>query len=99
MPILLQPFSTPSVSPFLALPAPKIAGFLPAPRIAGLLPANVESYTAAAPLRASRIEILFDDFPTYDEIVQAVGPIRTREEMNADLLAIWNAGPRRGRRS
>ena len=88
----------------LALPAPKIAGLLPAPRIAGLLPAPAsragQAAAATLPLRATRVEILLDrddGFPSYEQIVQAIGPIRTREEMHADLLAIWNGAPRKVR--
>ena len=100
MTILLQPFSTPSYSRFPALPAPRIAGFLLAPRVAGLLPAHVGTSAAEPPLRAARVEILLDrddTFPTYEQIIQAIGPIRSREEIQADLLAIWYGAPRKAR--
>ncbi len=57
------------------LNAPPLRKALPAPRIAGLLPA------AASP----RVEIVTERPPTLQEVLQQVGPIRSREAMNAEI--------------
>ena len=90
---ILQPRAVLSYCPFPALPAPKIAGLLPPPRIAGLLPAQASRTRQAAPppLRAARVEFLEPASRSLDEFLATLGPIRTREEMNAELLAILHA--------
>jgi hypothetical protein len=82
MPIL--PYSTPyslaSLSfpfPLLAAPPPRLC--LPAPRIAGLLPATI-------PTRV-KVEIVHEDIPTtFEELMAQIGPIRTIEELDAEIV-------------
>ncbi len=57
------------------LNAPPLRKALPAPRIAGLLPA------AASP----QVEIITERPPTLQEVLQQLGPIRSREAMNAEI--------------
>ena len=79
---IVQRSAVHSYCPPLALPAPKIAGLLPAPHIAGLLPAKVSR---------PQIEITQPVPRALDEFLATLGPIRSREEMNAELLAILHA--------
>ncbi|MEP7287020.1 MAG: hypothetical protein ABI947_14790 [Chloroflexota bacterium] len=65
--------------PFPLLAAPPILKCLPAPRIAGLL---------AAPVEASRVEVIVDRPLTVEEILQEMGPIRSLDEMNAEIAVI-----------
>jgi hypothetical protein len=83
MRIVQQPASL-SYSPILALPAPKIAGLLPPPRIAGLLPARV-----ATP----NVEIIPPAPRSIEELFAQLGPIRSREAMNAELVALVKPHP------
>ena len=67
-----------SYSPFppqLLLNAPPHRKALPAPHVAGLLPA------AASP----RVEIITERPPTLQEVLQQLGPIRSREAMNVEI--------------
>ncbi len=61
--------------PQALLNAPPPRKALPAPRIAGLLPAT------ASP----RVEIVTERPPTLQEVLQQLGPIRSREIMNAEI--------------
>jgi hypothetical protein len=61
------------LQPLLSAPPPRKA--LPAPCIAGLLPA------AASP----RVEIITERPPALQEVLQQLGPIRSREAMNAEI--------------
>lgn len=61
--------------PQFQLPAPPIRKALPAPHVAGLLP-------AAVPLR---VEIVKEKPPTLNELLKQLGPIRSREAMNAEI--------------
>jgi hypothetical protein len=87
MPILpySTPFSIPSVSlscPFPLLTAPPPLLMLPAPRIAGLLPARV-------PVRNARpaVEIVREEIPaTFDALMAQLGPIRSAEEMDEEIV-------------
>lgn len=58
--------------PLLTAPPPRKA--LPAPRIAGLLP-------AASP----QVEVIVEKPPTLNELLRLLGPIRSREAMNAEI--------------
>src|SRR5262249_27619750 len=73
-----------------ALPAPKIAGLLPAPKIAGLLPARVGA--AARPAQPN-IEIIIPVPRSIEELFAQIGPIRSREAMNAELVALVQPHP------
>jgi hypothetical protein len=68
--LLYSPFP-----PQFQLPAPPIRKALPAPRVAGLLPAVV-------PLR---VEIVTEKPPTLNELLKQLGPIPSREAMNAEI--------------
>jgi hypothetical protein len=59
--------------PLLSAPPPRKA--LPAPRIAGLLPAAV----------SPRVEVITQRPPTLQEVLQQLGPIRSREAMNTEI--------------
>ena len=61
--------------PLLTAPPPRKQ--LCAPRIAGLLPART-----AAP----QIEIITSKSPSREELLRQLGPIRSREEMNAEIV-------------
>jgi hypothetical protein len=58
--------------PLLNAPPPRKA--LPAPRIAGLL-------TATSP----QVEVIIEKPPTLNELLRQLGPIRSREAMNAEI--------------
>jgi hypothetical protein len=80
MQIVLQsvPFSyslSPSVPLLAAPPAPKL---LAAPQIAGLLPARVP--TSA--------EIIVEFPLTREELLSQLGPVRSRDEMNAEITGL-----------
>jgi hypothetical protein len=64
--------------PLLMAPPPRKQ--LCAPIIAGLLPARVA--------HQPRIEIVFDKPPSHEELLRQLGPIQTREEMNAEIAEI-----------
>jgi hypothetical protein len=87
MPILTYPasFSLTSLScpfPLLAALPPRL--LLPAPRIAGLLPATIPTRAHATP---TRIEIVREDIPaTFEELMAQIGPIRSAEEMDAEIV-------------
>lgn len=61
--------------PLLTAPPPRKQ--LCAPRIAGLLPART-----AAP----QIEIITKKPPSHEDLIRQLGPIRSREEMNAEIV-------------
>jgi hypothetical protein len=60
----------------LLLPAPPPRKQICAPHIAGLLPAR-----AAAP----HVEVITQKPLSHDEFLRQLGPIRSREEMNAEI--------------
>ncbi|MEP7284377.1 MAG: hypothetical protein ABI947_01255 [Chloroflexota bacterium] len=62
--------------PFPLLAAPPVLKCLPAPRIAGLL---------AAPVEAKPVEVIIEQEPTFEEILQQLGPLRSIEEMDAEI--------------
>ncbi|MEP7284852.1 MAG: hypothetical protein ABI947_03685 [Chloroflexota bacterium] len=64
--------------PFPLLAAPPVLKCLPAPRIAGLL---------SAPVKAAPVEVIIDREPTFDEILKQLGPLRSIEEMDAEIAA------------
>jgi hypothetical protein len=61
--------------PLLSAPPPRKQ--LCAPRIAGLLPARTT---------AAQVEIISVKPPSRDELIRQLGPIRSREEMNAEIV-------------
>jgi hypothetical protein len=61
--------------PLLTAPPPRKQ--LCAPRIAGLLPARIT---------APQIEIIPKKSPSREELIRQLGPIRSREEMNAEIV-------------
>ena len=61
--------------PLLTAPPPRKQ--LCAPRIAGLLPAQTT---------APQIEIIPTKSLSHDELIRQLGPIRSREEMNAEIV-------------
>ena len=61
--------------PLLTAPPPRKQ--LCAPRIAGLLPART-----AAP----QVEIITSKSPSREDLIRQLGPIRSREEMNAEIV-------------
>jgi hypothetical protein len=68
--------------PLLAAPTPRL--LLPAPRIAGLLPATIPTRANAS---HTRIEIVREDIPTtFEELMAQIGPIRSAEEMDAEIV-------------
>jgi hypothetical protein len=67
-----------AVSHTLLLAAPKQPPLLVAPQIAGLLPSST--------LR--KVEVVIEQPMTFEELLRQLGPIRTREELNAELVAI-----------
>ena len=69
--------------PHPLLAAPPERKLLSAPPIAGLLPARI----------APRLEIIVELPQTREEFLRELGPLRTREEMNADLVAILMRDP------
>jgi len=69
-------YSLPPSIPLLAAPpAPKL---LAAPHIAGLLPARVPS----------NVEIVVELPLTRAELLHLLGPVRSREEMNAEIAEL-----------
>jgi hypothetical protein len=62
--------------PLLTAPPPRKQ--LCAPHIAGLLPARTAS---------PQVEIIIEKPPSREELLQQLGPIRSREEMNAEIIA------------
>ena len=67
------------------LSAPPAPQLLCAPKIAGLLPAHVGTDMRVRPVR---VEIIKPATRSLDEFLATLGPIRSREEMNAELLAL-----------
>jgi hypothetical protein len=63
-----------------ALPAPKPVKLLSAPKIAGLLPATAQPH-----VRVSKVESVRKATMPLDDILRQLGPIRSREEMNAEI--------------
>ena len=68
--------------PMLLLTAPTPPKLIAAPNIAGLLPAQVSRH----------VKIVLDMPPTREELLRQLGPIRSREEMNAELVEILEQG-------
>jgi hypothetical protein len=83
MPILPQSVSI----PFLSCPFPLLA----APKIAGLLPARVQS----SPAPRVRIEIVREVPATFEELLDQIGPIRSQEEMDAEMVEFLLAADQR----
>jgi hypothetical protein len=76
----LVPLSYPF--PLLAAPPPRLC--LPAPRIAGLLPATIPTRTQATRVQ---IEVVREEVPaTFEELLAQIGPIRTIEELDAEIV-------------
>lgn len=81
------------------LTAPPARKAIAAPRIAGLLPATVEPQAKVA------TDVVVEMPLTRDEVLRRMGPIRSRAEMNAEIVElifgtrpILNGGhPQRGR--
>jgi hypothetical protein len=88
----LAPLSYPF--PLLAAPPPRL--LLPAPRIAGLLPATI-------PMRAQatrvKVEVVREEIPaTFEELMAQIGPIRSAEEMDAEIVDMILAHRQRAHR-
>jgi hypothetical protein len=86
------PFSPASLScpfPLLAAPPPHL--LLPAPRIDGLLPARVQQPTS----HRARIEIVREVPATFEELLAQIGPIRSQEEMDAEMVEFLLAADQR----
>jgi len=78
--VSFSPASLACPFPLLAAPPPLLV--LPAPKIAGLLPARVPVQSANRP-----IEIVREEVPgTLDELMAQLGPIRSAEEMDAEIV-------------
>ena len=85
-------FSIPALScPFPLLAAPPPLLLLPPPRIAGLLPARVQQPTS----HRARIEIVREVPATFDELLAQIGPIRSQEEMDAEMVEFLLAADQR----
>jgi hypothetical protein len=85
------PFSLASLScpfPLLAAPSPHL--LLPAPSIDGLLPARVQESN-----RQKRIEIVREVPATFEELLAQIGPIRSQEEMDAEMVEFLLAADQR----
>jgi hypothetical protein len=78
-------FSIPAVScPFPLLAAPPPLLLLPPPRVAGLLPARV--HTPTVQVAKARIEVVREVPATLEELLERLGPIRSQEEMDAEIV-------------
>ena len=81
-------FSIPALScPFPLLAAPPPLLLLPPPRIAGLLPARVRTFSppSVSAVRP-RIEVIREVPATFEELLEQIGPIRSQEEMDAEIV-------------
>jgi hypothetical protein len=57
---------------------------LPAPRIAGLLPATIPTRAQATRVK---VEVVREEVPaTFEELMAQIGPIRSIEEMDAEIV-------------
>lgn len=100
MPIVHQSaLFLPISPPVYLLPAPPKRLALPQPKIAGLLAAPIKTEhdhrlvrsktsPASVPEMADTLENLVLNCPNFDDLLEAIGPIRTAAELEAEFAAI-----------
>lgn len=82
----------------LALPAPKIVGYLPAPKSAAASTRQTSLYNqngrqrktgqTVVPEVADSLENLVLNCPNFDDLLEAIGPIRPAAELEAEFAAV-----------